>query len=200
MNGVSVFGLGPVRLPVFVAIFKAGFDIIAVEISAERVWDILLRSVPGDDSSLEGSELDQIEATTGQADVVPERDVVLVCLSRTLNWHFTTGLLIIEALFGALVDTISPAEVVWERLIELGADVDRYVPFLPSESLVETPSVEGNPTDPLTDHPEFAALNCERLVAIGVELVYGARNVVDEGAVSYDGMTYAILSGITEPR
>ena len=59
MNGASVFGFGPVRLPVFVAIFKAGFDIIAVEISAERVWDILLRSVPDDDSSLEWIERQQ---------------------------------------------------------------------------------------------------------------------------------------------
>jgi UDP-N-acetyl-D-mannosaminuronate dehydrogenase len=84
------------------------------------------------------------------------------------------------------------------RRTELGPNVDRYNPYLPTESPIEVPHVEADVAVVLTGYAKFASLNNEELDKNGNGTVYNTRKVVDRQIMTIAGIAYIHLTGITK--
>lgn len=107
MDQLVVFGLGRVGLPVAITAVEKGFKVSGVDIDEEKVSTINSGEKPWEDG--ESNEIaDEINATTQPSSVVPDADVILVCVPTPLDSDFDVDLSNVEAVFDSLAPDLSP--------------------------------------------------------------------------------------------
>jgi UDP-N-acetyl-D-glucosamine dehydrogenase len=176
---VGVVGLGYVGLPLAVALAEAGFRVVGIDVDAFRVSEVNAGRSPIQDVSddrLGAAVAAGRLSASSTYDVVPDCDIVFVCVPTPFDAYKTPDLSFVRAAADGIAQHVRPGQLVvlqsttypgtTEEVIRPRLEVDDMVagrdfflafsperidPGVPDHTVLNTPKVVGGVTEGCTD-------------------------------------------------